>query len=90
MLTVGAIEYEIYQAEQAPPISIPEVEEKSETIVVPKKPDRTVNFPANPNTFNPVGLIYSQTLKYFDGMKILIIQMDHITIYMERVIITQA
>ena len=36
-----------------------------------------------------VGWIHSQILKYFAGMKILIIQMDHITIYTEQVIIIQ-
>jgi len=36
-----------------------------------------------------VGWIRSQIPKCFDGMKILIIQMDHITIYIPQVIITQ-
>ena len=57
LITVGAIGYGIYQAAQAPSISIPKVEEKSEAIVVPKKPDPPVIFPVNPNTFNPVGLV---------------------------------
>ena len=35
LLTVGAIGYGIYQAAQAPAISVPKVEEKSEAIVVP-------------------------------------------------------
>jgi len=57
LLTVGAIGYGIYQAAQAPAISIPKVEEKSEAIVVPKEPDSPVIFPVDPNTFNPVGLV---------------------------------
>ena len=107
LLTVGAIGYGIYQATQAPAISVPKVEEKSKDIVIPKEPDNPVIFPVDPNTFNPVGLvlkflelgqrtehllvgwIHSQILKYFAGMKILIIQMDHITIYTEQVIIIQ-
>lgn len=57
LLTVGAIGYGIYQATQVPAISVPKVEEKSETIVVPNEPDSPVIFPVNPNTFNPVGLV---------------------------------
>lgn len=49
--------YGIYQAAQAPAISIPKAEEKSEAIVIPKEPDSPVIFPADPNTFNPVGLV---------------------------------
>ena len=57
LLTVGAVGYGIYQATRAPAISVPKVEEKSETIVVPKKPDSPVIFPVDPNTFNPAGLV---------------------------------
>ena len=57
LLTVGAIGYGIYQATQAPAISVPKVEEKSEAIVIPKEPDSPVIFPVDPNTFNPVGLV---------------------------------
>ena len=57
LLTVGAIGYGIYQATQAPAISVPKVEEKSKDIVIPKEPDNPVIFPVDPNTFNPVGLV---------------------------------
>ena len=57
LLTVGAIGYGIYQATQAPAISIPKIDEKSEAIVVTKEPDSPVIFPVDPNTFNPVGLV---------------------------------
>ena len=57
LLTVGAIGYGIYQAAQAPAISIPKVEEKSDAVVVPKEPVSPVFFPVDPNTFNPVGLV---------------------------------
>ena len=56
LLTVGAVGYGIYQATRAPAISFPKVEEKSETIVIPKKLDSPVVFPVDPNTFNPAGL----------------------------------
>jgi len=57
LLTVGTIGYGIYQATQAPAISVPKVEEKSKDIVIPKEPDNPVIFPVDPNTFNPVGLV---------------------------------
>ena len=57
LLTTGAIGYGIYQVSQAPDISIPKVEEKSEVLDIPNRPDRSVIFPVNPNTFNPVGLV---------------------------------
>ena len=57
LLTVGAVGYGIYQAAQAPAISVPKDEEKAENIVVPKKHDSPVVFPADPNTFNPAGLV---------------------------------
>lgn len=51
----------------SPPITIPKFEFKSEStekaeekpkdIIVPKEPDRPVVFPADPNAFNPVGLV---------------------------------
>jgi len=56
LITTGAIVYGFYQAAQAPSISIPEVDEKSEAIVIPKEPDSPVVFPSDPNTFNPIGL----------------------------------
>jgi len=57
LITVGAIGYGIYQAAQAPAISVPKVEEKSRDIVIPKEPDNPVIFPVDPNTFNPFGLV---------------------------------
>jgi len=57
LITAGAIGYGIYQTAQAPAISIPKVEEKSESTVVPKEPESPVIFPVDPNTFNPVGLV---------------------------------
>lgn len=57
LLTASAIGYGIYQATKYPDISVPKSEEKSEDIATPKEPDRSVIFPVDPNTFNPVGLV---------------------------------
>lgn len=55
ILTATAIGCGIYQAAQAP--AVPKAEEKSEDIVIPKKHNNSVIFPADPNTFNPLGLV---------------------------------
>jgi len=56
-ITAGVIGYGIHQATKAQSISDSKIEEKSEAIVIPKEPDNSVIFPADPNAFNPIGLV---------------------------------
>lgn len=57
LLTVGVIGYGVYQAVQAPSISIHKAEEKTEPVVVAKKPDVPAVFPVDPFAFNSAGLV---------------------------------
>ncbi len=57
LLTVSAIGYGIYLTTKAPSLFVPNVEEKSDTTVIPKESNGPLIFPVNPNTFNPVGLV---------------------------------
>lgn len=57
LITVGAIGYGIYQAAKQPNISIPKQEEKVKDTAAPTNPKHPVFFPANPDMFNPMGLV---------------------------------
>ena len=57
LITVGAIGYGIYQAAKQPNISIPKQKEKVKDTAAPTNPKHPVFFPANPDMFNPMGLV---------------------------------